>query len=80
MNYPSDDFFLNEIFNIKGMDLQALIAGRLEDMAEQVELLFSQGNYEDAKLLRQEGLELAEAYDNEITFLFINDLTEVAND
>jgi hypothetical protein len=72
-----NDFFLNEIFNIKGMNLQALIASRLEDMAEQVELLYTQGNYAEAELLRDEGLELAEAYDNETVFMFINDLTEV---
>jgi len=59
------------------MNLQALIASRLEDMAEQVELLYTQGNYAEAELLRDEGLELAEAYDNETVFMFINDLTEV---
>jgi hypothetical protein len=61
---------------MQGIEIQTLIASRLEDMADQVELLYSQGNYEDAKLLRQQGLELAEAYDNEETFLFIADLTE----
>jgi hypothetical protein len=49
-------------------------------MASQVEQLISQGMVEEAVLLRNEGLELAEAYDDGYTFLFINDLTEVAND
>lgn len=58
-------------------NFQALVAIRLEDMAKQVEWLYAQGMNEDAAVLRAEGLMLAEAYDNESTFLFINDLTEV---
>ena len=58
-------------------DIQTLIASRLEDMAEQIEILYSQGNHAEAELLRDEGLELAEAYDAGTTFLFISDLTEV---
>jgi hypothetical protein len=46
-------------------------------MAAQVEHLYVAGMIEEATLLRNEGLELAEAYDNEETFLFINDLTEL---
>jgi hypothetical protein len=57
------------------MKIQNLIASRLEDMAAQVEILYHQGNFAEAELLREEGLKLAEAYDNEETFLFINDLT-----
>lgn len=57
-------------------DIQTLVASRLEDMADQVAYLYTQGLPEEAELLRNEGLELAEAYDNEATFLFINDLTE----
>jgi hypothetical protein len=52
-------------------DLQLLIATRLEDMAAQVELLYSQGNYAEAELLREEGLMIAEAYDNEENFFFL---------
>jgi hypothetical protein len=52
-------------------DLQLLIANRLEDMAAQVELLYSQGNYAEAELLREEGLQIAEAYDNEESFFFL---------
>jgi hypothetical protein len=58
-------------------NFQALVAIRLEDMANQVEWLYAQGRNEDAAVLRAEGLMLAEAYDNESTFLFINDLSEV---
>jgi hypothetical protein len=67
LNYPE----------MQGIDIQTLVAQRLEDMAEQVEQLYIAGMIEEATLLRNEGLELAEAYDNEETFLFINDLTEL---
>lgn len=58
-------------------NFQALVAIRLEDMANQVEWLYAQGMNEDAAVLRDEGLMLAEVYDNEATFLYINDLSEV---
>jgi hypothetical protein len=61
---------------MQGIDIQTLVASRLEDMADQVAQLCTQGLTEEAELLRQEGLELAEAYDEGYTFLFINDLTE----
>ncbi len=64
---------------MQGIDIQTLVAQRLEDMADQVEQLFATGMIEEAALLRNEGLELAEAYDNGYTFLFINDLTEASN-
>jgi len=63
--------------NMQRPDLQALIADRLEDMADRVEYLYSRGFTEEAELLREEGLMLAGAYDDGATFLFINDLTEV---
>lgn len=53
-----------------------MIASRLEDMATQVECLYANGFVEEALLLRNEGLELAEAYDNEQVFLYIGGLTE----
>lgn len=59
------------------VDIQTLIATRLEDMADQVEQLFVAGNIEDARLLREEGLMLAEAYDSEHTFLYLEDLTSI---
>lgn len=58
-------------------NLQTLIASRLEDMAVQVEKLYLAGNIEEAALLREEGLALAESFDNEETFLFINDLSTI---
>jgi hypothetical protein len=58
------------------MDIQTVIASRLEDMANQVEYLYHSGLIEDARLLRQEGLDLAEAYDSGVTFMFLEDLTE----
>jgi hypothetical protein len=52
-------------------DLAAVIAGRLEDLATQVEKLFAEGNFAEAELLRDEGLMIAEAYDREETFFFL---------
>jgi hypothetical protein len=77
MNQSEHTYFNNEDQNMTGIDIQTLIAQRLEDMVDQVEVLCLQGNYAEAKLLREEGLQLAEAYDNEATFLFINDLTTI---
>jgi hypothetical protein len=62
---------------MQGPDIQTLVANHLEDMADQVAYLYTQGMPKEAELLRNEGLLMAEAYDNEATFLFINDLTEV---
>jgi hypothetical protein len=62
------------------VNINLLVATRLEDMADQVQLLYTQGMSEEAELLRREGLQLAECYDNEQTFLFLNDLQETAND
>jgi hypothetical protein len=77
MNYSEHTYFNEEHSNMQGIELQTLIASRLEDMAEQVNILYSQGDFAEAELLREEGLQLAEAYDNEATFLFINDLTTI---
>jgi hypothetical protein len=56
-------------------DISTLIASRLEDMAAQCEVLFSEGNFAEAELIRDEGLQLAEAYDLEHDFLVIDDLS-----
>jgi hypothetical protein len=53
--------------------IQHLISSRLEDMAEQVKYLAENGYYEEAVLLREEGLALAEAYDNEEDFFWAPD-------
>ena len=57
--------------------LQHVIAVRLEQMATQVEFLYANGYIEEAQLLRAEGLELAEAYDNEEEFFVLNDFTTI---
>ena len=54
--------------------LQTLIASRLEDMADQCQILFDGGNFAEAELLREEGLALAQCYDDEGEFLYIGDL------
>jgi len=77
VNQSEHDYFLEDESDMNGIDIHSLIASRLEDMADQVHLLYTQGNVEDAELLRQEGLELAEAYDNGLSFFFVNDLSEI---
>ena len=62
---------------MQGVDFQTLVSSRLEDITDQVAFLYEAGNFADAKLLRDEGLMLAESYDNESTFLYINDLTAI---
>ncbi len=46
------------------VNIQNLIASRLEDMADHIEQLYAQGEPELAEFLRNEGLALAEAADN----------------
>jgi hypothetical protein len=53
--------------------IQQLIASRLEDMADQVKILAESGYVEEALLLREEGLALATAYDNEEDFFWAPD-------
>lgn len=55
--------------------LQLLIADRLEHLADRVEWLVHIGDLESARLLRNEGLELAEAYDSEQNFFAIDTAT-----
>ena len=57
--------------------LQQVIAIRLEQMATQVEYLYAHGYHEEAAVLRAEGLELAEAYDNEEPFFVLGDYTTI---
>jgi len=58
-------------------DLEKLIAVRLEDMATQVEFLYSNGHYEEAALLREEGLDLAGAFDRFEDFMVLEDFTTI---
>ena len=77
MNQSEHTFFTNDYNDMQGVDFQTLVASRLEDLADQVAFLHESGNFADAKLLRDEGLMLAESFDNESTFLYINDLTAI---
>ena len=77
MNQSEHDFFTTDYHDMQGVDIQTLVASRLEDITDQVAFLHEAGNFAEAKLLRDEGLMLAEAYDNESTFLYINDLTAI---
>jgi len=52
--------------------LQLLVTDRLEHLAERVEWLILIGDHKSAQLLRNEGLELAEAYDSEQNFFAID--------
>ena len=58
-------------------DFQTLVARRLDDMATQCEVLLKQGNVLEAMLIREEGLALATAYDEEQDFLFLGDFTTI---
>jgi hypothetical protein len=77
MNQSEHTFFTNDYNDMQGVDFQTLVSSRLEDLSDQVAFLFEAGNFADAKLLRDEGLMLAESFDNESTFLYINDLTAI---
>lgn len=76
MNHTEHTYFIEEFENMRGIELQTLVASRLEDMADQVEFLNKQGKHAEAELLRSEGLYLAYACDAGFTFLFINDLNQ----
>jgi len=52
-------------------DIATLVANRLEDMATRVEFLYANGYHGDAAILREEGLMLASAFDNEEDFFFL---------
>ncbi len=52
--------------------LQLLVADRLEHLADRVEWLVRIGDVRSAQLLRDEGLELAETYDDEQNFFIID--------
>jgi hypothetical protein len=58
-------------------DLTTMVATRLEDMATRVEYLYANGYHAEAAVLREEGLHLAEAYDNGEDFFVIGDFTTI---
>ena len=57
--------------------LQQLITIRLADMATQVEYLYAHGYHEEAALLRDEGLEIANAWDEQEDFMVLGDFTTI---
>ena len=52
---------------------QELVQSRLNDLANQIRELYAIGDVEGAQLLKQEGLELAEACDNGDPFMLLSD-------
>ena len=54
--------------------IEDLISSRLEDNAKQYKVLIESGDFQEAETLRLSGIELAESYDSEESFLYINDL------
>ena len=77
MNQPDHSYFIEEFENMREINFQNLVKSRLEDMANQVESLVSQGNLAEANLLHKENLLLAASWDSINTFLFVNDLRHV---
>ena len=75
MNRTEHRYFDEDANNMIGIDLQTLVSSRLEDLAGQVEVLYRQGNFAEAELLRDEGMLLAESYDNENLFMYLPDFT-----
>jgi hypothetical protein len=69
--------FEEELLDMQTIDMQSLVASRLEDFADQIRCLYANGYYEEAELIRREGMDLAAAYDDEEVFLYILDLTEI---
>ena len=78
MNQSEHAFFEDKNNGMQGVDLQALVTSRLEDLADQVDQLYINGYPEEAELLRQEGLQLAEAYDQGFEFMYLTDLTQIS--
>ena len=77
MNQSEHSYFHEELNNMQGIDINALVASRLEDIADQVDYLLERGDTETAEFLREEGYILAEACDNDDLFFFVNDLTAI---
>ena len=75
MNNKTNFFINNEIEDMGGVDIESLVASRLEDLAERVAFHAFRGEWNTVELLKAEGLELAEAYDEGFNFFYVNDLT-----
>ena len=75
MDNKNNFFTNNEIEDMGGVDIESLVASRLEDLADRVAFHAFRGEWDTVELLKAEGLELAEAYDDGYNFFFVNDLT-----
>ena len=75
MDHAQSFFTDDEFQELTGVDIHSLVASRLEDLADRVEYHCSLGDIVTAEFLRDEGLELASAYDFGVPFFYVNDLT-----
>ena len=57
------------------MNIEALVFAKLKDLAERVAFHAFRGEWDTVELLKAEGLEIAEAYDEGLDFFFVNDLS-----
>jgi len=71
----TDDEF-SRMFDI---DLATIVASRLDDIADRVDVLLKEGRTEDARLLGKEGLEIAQCYDDDEMFVFLPDLRNMVS-
>jgi len=63
----------SEFEDLTGIDIESLVASRLEDLAERYEYFVATKNTPLAKLIKEEGLMLAESFDRDDIFLFMKD-------
>ena len=75
MNNKDNFFTNNEIDDMNGVDIQSLVASRLEDLADRIAFHAFNGEWDTVELLKTEGSELAQAYDDGFSFFFVNDLS-----
>jgi hypothetical protein len=57
------------------MNIEALVSSKLDDLAERIAFHAFRGEWDTVELLKAEGLEIAEAYDEGLDFFFVNDLS-----
>jgi len=77
MSRFADDFEFEKLEEFNTLDIDTLVSSRLDDLAEQIYILHTEGRHYEAQLLKEEGLSIAEAMDEGLRFLFINDLSEI---
>ena len=70
------NFEFDELAEFNTPDIDTLVSSRLYDLAQQIYILHTEGRHYEAQLLKKEGLSIAEAMDEGLKFLFINDLSE----